>query len=298
MVIGVSVIAVLAPRVTVARSKGLVASGAVPVKLADGFRFTEGPAVDRDGNVWFTDQPDDKVWIWDADRREMRQFVGETGRANGLYFDGEGNLIAASEELNEIRRIASDGTFRVLARRFEGGEFNGPNDVWVAPRSGDIYFTDPLYPREWWRHRGQESELEGEHVYRIAASTGAVTRVIGDLEKPNGIVGTPDGRMLYVSDIGAGRTWVYDVAADGTLTDKRLFVEMGSDGMTIDDRGNIYLTGHGVTVFDRRGTKIEHIDIPSDWTANVVFGGKDRKTLFVTATGGLYAVKMNVRGVK
>ena len=119
-----------------------------------------------------------------------------------------------------------------------------------------------------------------------------------DLRQPNGIIGTPDGELLYVADIGADKTYVYDVNADGTLSGKRLFCEQGSDGMTIDHEGNVYLTGRGVTVFDSSGTKIAHIPVPEGWTANVTFGGKDRDLLFVTASKGIYGIKMRVRGAR
>jgi len=99
-----------------------------------------------------------------------------------------------------------------------------------------------------------------------------------------------------VADIGAGKTYAYDVGADGTLSGKTLFCDMGSDGMTLDAEGHVYLTGRGVTVFDKDGRKVETIAVPEPWTANVCFGGKDRQTLFITASKGLYAVRMRVRG--
>ena len=114
--------------------------------------------------------------------------------------------------------------------------------------------------------------------------------------KPNGIIGTPDGKVLYVADIVAGKTWAYDIQPDGELTNKRLFCNLGSDGMTIDAEGNVYLTGNGVTVFDKTGKQIEHIDVPGDWTTNVTFGGKDRDLLFITAGGNVYGLKMRVKG--
>lgn len=117
-----------------------------------------------------------------------------------------------------------------------------------------------------------------------------------DLKEPNGIIGTPDGKTLYVADIGAGKTYSYAVKPDGTLEDKKLFCEMGSDGMTIDAEGNVYLTGKGVTVFDKTGKKLMNIPIPEPWTANVTFAGKDRQLLFITASKKVYGLKMRVKG--
>jgi gluconolactonase len=133
-------------------------------------------------------------------------------------------------------------------------------------------------------------------VYYLSPDHKQLVCVADDLMQPNGITGTPDGQTLYVADIGARRTYRYAVQKDGNLADKRLFCESGSDGMTIDNQGNLYLTGKGVTVFDKTGRQIEHIDIPEPWTANVCFGGKDRQTLFITATKSLYAIRMRVRG--
>ena len=136
-----------------------------------------------------------------------------------------------------------------------------------------------------------------ECVYYLAPDNKTLTRVIDDLKQPNGIIGTPDGQLLYVADIGAGKTYRYRILADGSLKEKKLFCELGSDGLTIDNEGNIYLTGKGVSVFDPAGNKIEHIAVPEGWTANVCFGGKDRQTLFITASKGLYRLRMAVHGV-
>ena len=119
-----------------------------------------------------------------------------------------------------------------------------------------------------------------------------------DLVQPNGIVGTPDGKTLYVADLKAGKTYSYAIQKDGSLTGKTLFAPMGSDGMTIDNRGNVYLTGKGVTVFNRKGEKISHIPVEARWTANVCFGGKKRNTLFITASEYLFGIRMKVKGVQ
>jgi gluconolactonase len=136
-----------------------------------------------------------------------------------------------------------------------------------------------------------------ECVYFLAPDNKTLTRVIDDLKQPNGIIGTPDGKLLYVADIGAGKTYRYRIQPDGSLKEKTLFCELGSDGMTIDNEGNIYLTGKGVSVFDPTGKKIEQIDVAEPWTANLCFGGKGRQTLFITASKGFYALRMAVHGV-
>ena len=271
----------------------VIATGAALEKLAGGFDFTEGPTCDADGHLFFTDQPNDRILKWSA-AGELSTFLQPAGRANGMYFDPGGQLIACADEHNALWSIAPDGTVSVILNEYSGKRLNGPNDVWVRP-DGALYFTDPFYQRPWWTH--DTMPQDGQHVYFLSADRKRLVRVADDLEKPNGIIGTPDGRMLYVSDIRAGKTYRYDIADDGGLTGRTLAAAQGSDGMTLDTEGNLYLTGDGVMVFDSAGRQIEHIKVPDEkWTANVSFGGTDRRTLFITASTGLYAVRMRVTG--
>jgi gluconolactonase len=282
---------ILSPPSGLAQSK-VVAPGAALQRLADGFQFTEGPAADAEGNVFFTDQPNNRILRWDIAGR-LTTFLQPCGRSNGLCFDREGNLWACADENNELWRIDPTGKATVVVKDYQGKLLNGPNDVWVRP-DGGLYFTDPFYKRPYWK-RGPKQQ-DGEHVYYLSPDRRSLRRVAEDLQQPNGIIGTPDGRTLYVADIAARKTYAYAILPDGALAEKRLFCSMGSDGMTIDDEGNVYLTGKGVTVFSPKGEKIEHIDVPEPWTANVCFGGKDRRTLFITASKGLYGIAMRVRG--
>ncbi|MDR1224892.1 MAG: SMP-30/gluconolactonase/LRE family protein [Tannerella sp.] len=277
-------------------NKKIIAQGAEVKRLADGFRFTEGPAVDRDGNVYFTDQPNDRILKWSVDDGKLSVFSENTGRANGLYFDRKGHLLACSDGNNELWEFDMKGNHSVRVTDFEGKKLNGPNDLWVAP-DGGVYFTDPLYKRDYWT-RDPEMQQDGEHVYYLSPDYKKLIRVAADLEKPNGIIGSPDGKLLYVADIKAGKTYVYEIQPDATPANKKLFAPMGSDGMTIDRDGNVYITGNGVTVFNPEGEKIEHIPVEAGWTANVCFGGKDMKTLFITASEYLYSLEMNVAGVR
>lgn len=277
------------------KPKSLVAPGAKIEKLADGFSFTEGPAADKKGNVYFTDQPNDKILIWSTDGK-LSTFLENTGRANGLYFDRNGGLLSCSDMDNELWSIDKEGNHTVLITDFNGKKLNGPNDLWIHPNSG-IYFTDPLYKRDYWT-RSPEMQQEGQYVYYLYPDRKTVIKVATDLVQPNGIIGTPDGKQLYIADIGANKTYVYDILPDGSLTNRKLFTSLGSDGMTIDNEGNIYLTGRGVTVFNPEGEQIEHIPVEANWTSNVCFGGKDMKTLFITASQYLYSLRMNVKGVR
>ena len=276
-----------------ATEANVVAPGARLEKLAGGFDFTEGPTCDAEGNLFFTDQPNDRILKWSVES-ELSTFLQPAGRANGMCFDARGHLIACADEENALWSIAPDGKVTVIVREYGGKLLNGPNDVWVRP-DGALYFTDPFYVRPWWGH--DTMPQDGQHVYFLSADRRQLVRVADDLQKPNGITGTPDGKTLYVADIGAGKTYRYDMALDGGLDRKTLACAHGSDGMTLDNEGNLYLTGDGVAVFDNAGRQIEQIRVPGErWTANVSFGGKDRQTLFITASTGLYALRMRLKG--
>ena len=271
---------------------GLLAPGAQVEKLAGDFKFTEGPASDAAGNVLFTDQPNDRILKWSVEGK-LTTFMQPCGRANGLCFDVQGQLWACADASNELWRIAANGKAEVVLKEYCGSRFNGPNDVWLRP-DGGIYFTDPFYKRDYWKRGPKEQSCEG--VFYLGPDHKRLQRVVSDLVQPNGIIGTPDGKTLYIADIRAKKTFAYDIQPEGGLTNKRLFCELGSDGMTLDDAGNVYLTGKGVTVFDKTGKQIEHIAVPEPWTANVCFGGKDKHTLFITASKSFYAVRLRTTG--
>jgi gluconolactonase len=271
---------------------GVLAPGAKLERLSGDFKFTEGPTCDAQGNVFFTDQPNNRIMKWSVNGT-LSVFLKPAGRANGMYFAPNGNLIACADEKTELWSIAPDGTHTVLAKAFNGKPLNGPNDAWMRP-DGGIYFTDPFYKREWWDYT--QRPQDGEHVYFLSSDRRDLKRVTTDLVQPNGIIGAPDGKTLFVADIGAGKTYAYAIQPDGSLAGKRLLCQHGSDGMTLDNEGHLYLTGKGVTVVDKNGADVEHIDVPENWTANVSFGGKDRQTLFITASHGLYSIRTRTHG--
>lgn len=275
---------------------GIMAPNAHLEKLAGGFVFTEGPAADARGDIYFTDQPNDRIMKWSVDGK-LSTFMHPCGRSNGLCFDAQGALWACADEKNELWRISPKGKVTLIVKGYRGKLLNGPNDVWVRP-DGGLYITDPYYKRDYWKRGPIEQDRRA--VYYLSPLHGKaprLTRVVSDMRQPNGIIGTPDGRTLYVADIDGNKTYVYDIQPNGTLTHKRLFCNLGSDGMTLDNEGDVYLTGKGVTVFDKTGKQIEHIDVPEDWTGNICFGGKDRRLLFITASKSIYGIRMRVKGV-
>lgn len=293
---GIAAFSVDVPAQDIARldTISVVAKGAELKKISSEFSFTEGPAVNKKGDIYFTDQPNDKIWKYDA-KGKLSLYMDKTGRSNGLYFDHAGNLLACADENGELWSIAPDKTKTVLLDNLDGKQLNGPNDLWLDA-SGGIYFTDPYYQRNYWTRK--QSALDGMKVYYLPKGAGQPVVVEDQMARPNGIVGTPDGKYLYVADIGAGKTYRYRIAANGVLEDKQLFAAQGSDGITLDNQGNLYLSGNGVTVLDKEGKKIGHIPVPSKWVGNLCFGGKKKDILFITASESIYTLKMKVKGVE
>lgn len=261
-------------------------------ELSSAFNFTEGPAVDAEGNVYFTDIPQHLILIWTVEN-QLDTFRINSGRANGLYFDKDKNLLVCEGEKGQITSISPAGDYKTIASEYAGKRFNQPNDLWPDPKGG-VYFTDPKYG-------GEEGPLpqDGMHVYYITPDHSSVIRVSNDLEKPNGVLGTPDGKTLYVTDSQAGKTYKYAIQEDGSLTDKTLFVAVGCDGMTMDKAGNVYLTTNGkqaVDIFSPAGELLSSIGVPQQ-PSNLCFGGKERNQLFITARTSIYRVELNAQGV-
>ncbi|MAH75486.1 MAG: hypothetical protein CBC62_04510 [Opitutia bacterium TMED102] len=272
------------------RAADLVAPGAKPAKLAGGFKFTEGPAVAANGDVYFTDIPNNRIHKWSVADKKLSTFAEETNGANGLYFADDGSLYACQGNAKRVVAYTPDGSdTSSLAKRYDGKKFNKPNDLWIDAKGG-VYFSDPNYGNK-------ELSQDGMHVYYIQPGGEEVVRVADGFKTPNGLIGTPDGSTLYIADIGDGKIYRYVIQEDGSLKDKKLFCESGSDGMTLDQHGNVYLTSGTVKVFNPKGEQIADLKFPES-PANVVFGGKELKKLYVTARTGFYSLDMEVTGAK
>lgn len=265
-----------------------------PKLIAKQFSFTEGASVNKKGNIFFTDQPNNQIWEYSADGK-LSLWMENTERSNGTYFDAKGNLVSCADEHDRLISISPKKKITILVNDYNGRLMNGPNDVWIAP-NGDMYITDPYYQRDWWERK--KPDLESQDVYYLPKGTHIPIMVVNDMKQPNGIVGTPDGKYLYIADIASNKTYKYTIRPDGKLAGKELFCELGSDGMTLDEQGNVYLTGKGVTIFNPSGTQIGHIDIPEPWTANLCFAGKKKDLLFITASKAVYTMQMKVKGIE
>lgn len=263
-------------------------------KVGGGYSFTEGPSVSPDGRVFFTDQPNDKIEVWSEKGNKIATFLKSCERSNGTFFNKKGELVACADLHNRLVTFDKKGKMTILAENYNGQPLNAPNDLWIAPNGG-IYFSDPYYARDYWE-TGRKELQDKRGVYYLNQE-GKVGRVIDDYKQPNGLIGTPDGKTLYVSDINDHKIWKYDIQPNGTLVNKTIFAPEGSDGMTIDNRGNVYLTNSVVSVFDKSGKSVAHIEIPEQ-PSNVCFGGEKRNILFITARTSVYILKMNVKGVQ
>jgi len=272
----------------------VVKPGAQLVQVSKQFAFTEGPAADKEGNIYFTDQPNNKIWKYDINGK-LSLFMDGTGRSNGMYFDKKDNLITCADENNQLWSIDKNKKVTVLMTDFGGHKMNGPNDLWID-KSGGIFFTDPYYQRDYWTRK--QSELDGQKLYYLPAGKQQAVMVDDQFKQPNGIVGSADGKYLYVADIGDGKIYKYDIVGQGKLSNKKLFAPEGSDGITLDNKGNLYITGRGVTVYKSNGERMGNIPVPAGWTANVCFGGKDKSTLFITASESIFTLQMSVHGVE
>ena len=270
------------------QSSGLIAPGATLKKMQSGFTFTEGPAADAFGNVYFTDIPNERIYKWSFADGKISVYKEKTGQANGLMFDAKGRLVICEMGNSRVTLDDMKGNTTVLADSYNGKKFHMPNDLWIDSKGG-IYFSD--------FYMGQESIQKGElQIYYISPDLKKLTQVTDDIVAPNGLIGTPDGKTIYITDPGEAKTWSYEINSDGTLKGKKLFCEQAADGMAMDEKGNVYLGGSpNVAIYSPAGEKIAEIALPEN-CANLKFTGKDRKTLFFTARTSIYTLEMAVRG--
>jgi len=271
------------------QSSGLIAPGATPKKVQSDFSFTEASTADAASYVYHTDVPNERMYKSSYADGKISVYKEKTGQANGLMFDSKGRLVICEMGNNRVTLDDMKGNTTVLADSYNGQKLHMPNDLWIDPKGG-IYFSDFAGGGP---GGGEDSGLQ---VYYISPDLKSVRRSTEDLVAPNGLVGTPDGKTLYITDMGAGKTWSYRIDPDGTIADKKLFCEQAADGMTLDEKGNVYFGGGAsVAIYSSAGKKIGEIVLPEN-CANLEFAGRDRKTLFFTARTSVYTLEMTVRG--
>ena len=300
--------------------------------------FTEGATRDpATGDVYFVDQNSNKILKWTVATKKLSVFMHPAGYSNGMTFDKNGKLIACADERNQLWEISTNVTKSVswpqplnsavgdkgnggsvvlpeysviMDGKYNGKQLGGPNDVWAMP-DNSLYFTDPYWSRKWWAP-GRQAQQEVNTVYRLSPDRKTLTRALttfltsdGKAGSPNGIIGSPDGKTLYVAAFqgpgsGGGETYAYDVGTNGVLSNRRLWAQFGSDGMTMDNQGNMYMCApvsrSGVTVVSiATGKQIGFIPV-AETPANLAFGGVDQSTLYITARTGFYSIPTKVKG--
>lgn len=253
-------------------------------KVADGFLFTEGPVWHKDGYLLFSDIPAHKILQW-SPSGGIEVFREPSGDSNGLAFDRNGRLIACEHGNRRVSRTESDGSIVALAERYEGKRLNSPNDL-VVRSDGTLYFTDPDYGV-----RKENRELDFNGVFCLKPN-GELVLLEKDFNKPNGIVLSPDEKWLYVADTAESHVRSFEVQPDGSVKNGKVLTAVPfPDGMAIDAKGNLYVTAQtGVEIFDPAGKHLTVIAVPEQ-PANCGFGGKENKTLYITARKGLYKVE-------
>ena len=263
--------------------------------VATGFGFTEGPMWDPAGFLYVSDETINNIFRVSADGK--KEEVIALGDPDGNTFDRRHRLIDCASVLRAIIEVTPDGKYKVLADRYEGKRLNSPNDVIVGP-DGALYFTDPTLDLV----AGEKQEIPFQGVYRLDDS-GNLRLLTKDLMQPNGLAFSPDGKKFYVDDDEQRNIRVYDVSADGTLTNGRIFADEAGgkhegvpDGIKVDDKGNLFVTGpKGIWVWDPNGNHLGTIVMPEQ-PANLTWGDPQYSTLYITATTSVYRLETKTRG--
>jgi gluconolactonase len=263
--------------------------------VATGFGFTEGPLWDEAGFLYVSDETLNKIFRVHLDGK--KEEVISLGDPDGSTFDRQHRLIDCASVLRAIIAVTPEGKYQVLADHYEGKKFNSPNDVIVGP-DGALYFTDPTLDLV----AGEKQEIPFQGVYRLDEK-GNVRLLTKDLSQPNGLAFSPDGKHFYVDDSEKRNIRVYDAAPDGNLSNGRIFGEEPGgkgdgvpDGIRVDKIGNLYVTGpKGIWVWDANGNHLGTIVVPEQ-PANLTWGGKDYRTLYITATTSVYRLEMKTQG--
>ncbi len=264
-------------------------------KLSSGFKFTEGPVWDKRGFLLFSDLGANTIYKW-TPNGQVSIFRYPAGRSNGNTLDREGRLITAEHD-RRLVRTENNSTLTVLAERYKSKRLNSPNDV-VVKSDSSIYFTDPPYGIS-----KEKEELGFYGIYRRSPD-GTLILLTKEMVRPNGLAFSPDEKKLYVSDSENKHIFVFQVKADGKLSNGRVFAQLQKpegngvpDGMKVDVQGNVYCSGsEGLWIFSPNGQLLSKIIVPEVVT-NLAWGDKDYKSLYITATKSLYRIRLNVRGV-
>ena len=287
----------------------LIDANAPIERVAGGLGFTEGP-VWRDNELLFSDIPNNRIVRLRRLPEGPELTTYATGKSNGLTLDRQGQVIAAEHGGRRVARVADNGTRTALAEQYQGKRFNSPNDI-VVKSDGTIYFTDPPYavqpstpgmvrPEGWWRADIAGKELAINGVYRLGTD-GSLRIVADDFALPNGLAFSPDESMLYIDDSAHKHIRAFDVAADVSLKNSRILLDLAAnepgvpDGMKVDLAGNVFCTGPGGLWVCRADGKLLGRVILPELPANLAFG-EDGTVIFATARTSVYRIQTKTRG--
>lgn len=263
---------------------GSLLAGNQPVSILNEFVFTEGPVVTHDGILLFTEVPKSKIWAYDLKSKSLMLYLENSGGANGLYYDQDGNLIACAGTARQMVSIDFGKNVTNIADQYKGKKLNSPNDLWIDAKGG-IYFTDPRYGKT------DDIEQDGMHVYYITPKKKKLIRVIDDMQRPNGVIGSKNGKKLYVVDEKARKTYVYDILKNGKLKNKELFCNEGVDGMSLTSKGNICITtGKTVSIYSPAKELLKKYKFDVG-TTNVIY--YDGMLYVTTHSGEVYEIVLD-----
>jgi gluconolactonase len=274
-------------------------------ELGSGFDFTEGPIWNpREKHLIFSDMPGDHMRRW-SERDGVTTFRRPSNMANGNTYDSRGRILTCEHATSRVTRTELDGSITVLATEWQGKQLNSPNDIIVAP-DGSLYFTDPSFGRMEYYGVKRDQELDFRGVFRLvpdAPGGHQLQLLVDDFDQPNGLILSLDGRTMFINDTIRGHIRAFDVQADGTITNSRVWAEVkgegdgAADGLKFDSAGNLYCTGPGgLHVFGSGGELLGVIHAPQS-VANFAFGDEDLRGIFMTASTSLYRVRVKVPGV-
>ena len=284
-----------------------------PRRVSKQFAYDNVPASERLSNQYFSSQPNNDLHEYPINEN-LTVYIDNTGRSTSTYYDRNGHVITSPSQ-NYTAPNSKRGKSTVIVRNIEERHIYQPDDVTVL-QNRNVYYTDPNYkytdpnykyadpdyrytdPNYRGEYTTQAQPVKNEQVYRIPNNKKRTFVTAKGVQKPNAMIATPDGKYLYVADMQNNKTYKYQVNDDGSLYNPQVFANQGSEGMTMDNKGNIYLTGDGVSIYNPQGNKIDYINVPAKRTSNVSFGGKNKNKLYITSSDSIYVMNMDVKGAQ
>ena len=260
-------------------------------RIAVGHRYTEGPVWSPEGNLLFTDVPENMIWLWKPGQRPA-VLERDSNGAGALAYDAQGRLYICEWHGRKVVRLDKKGKREVLAERFEGKRLNSPNDLAIR-RDGHVWFTDPAFGAA-----SDTRELDFYGVFHISPK-GELDVAAKWRTRPNGIAVSPNGHILYVTNADERKLYAFDIDKNGAASNQRVVIsdlEGVPGGLRADEKGNLYIAARHLLIYTSAGKLIRRVELPEP-ASNCTFGEADLESLFVTSRGQVYRVRVPVKGV-